>query len=106
MKYRIDFIPEAGKDYRKLEGSTKQLVNKKIDRLAENPFLGEKLGNKFNLDLTGFYKLYAAKKKIRIVYRLITPSQIEIVEIWGIGKRDKGEIYRIIGERIRKNSDL
>jgi len=106
MTYRVEFIPEAGKDYRNLDGSTKKIINKKIDSLGGNPFLGEKLGNKFNLDLTGFYKLYAAKKKIRIVYRLITPLQIEIIEIWGIGKRDKGEIYRIIGERIRKNPGM
>ena len=55
---------------------------------------------KHNIDLSGFYKIYVAKKSYRIVYRLITPSQIEIIEIWGIGKRDKEEIYRIIGKRI------
>ncbi len=100
MNYEIELIPEAKIDYKKLDGSIKKLVNKKLDELSEKPLLGEQLGNKHNIDLTGFFKLYAAKKSIRIIYRLITPSKIEIVEIWGIGKREKGEIYKIIGKRL------
>ena len=100
MSVKIEIIPEAQIDYKKLDGSIKKLVNKKLDELSEKPLLGEQLGNKYSIDLTGFYKIYIAKKSFRIVYRLITPSQIEIIEIWGIGKRDKEEIYRIIGKRI------
>ena len=103
MTYKIELIPEAQNDYKKLDGSIKKLVNKKIDELSDKPLLGEQLGNKYNIDLTEFYKIYVAKKSFRIVYRLITPSQIEIIEIWGIGKRDKEEIYRIIGKRISEN---
>jgi len=100
MNYKIEFIKAAAKDYKKLDGSVKKLVNIKIEELSKNPMLGEKLGNKNNIDLTGFFKIYAFKKKYRIVYRLITPEEIEIVEIWGIGKRDKEEIYKIIGKRL------
>ncbi len=32
-------------------------------------------------------------QKYRIVYRIINPEKIEIVEIWGIGKGEKEEIY-------------
>ncbi|MCL1837607.1 MAG: type II toxin-antitoxin system RelE/ParE family toxin [Treponema sp.] len=95
----IQFIPEAAKDYKSLDGSIKKLANEKIDALRENPFLGEALGNKNNIDLTGFYKIYLAKKTYRIVYR-IRKNDIEIVEIWGIGKRDKMEIYKNLGKRI------
>ncbi|MCL2025301.1 MAG: type II toxin-antitoxin system RelE/ParE family toxin [Leptospirales bacterium] len=95
----IQFIPEAVKDYRLLDGSIKKLVNEKIDKLKENPFLGEALGKKNNIDLTGYYKIYAAKRSYRIVYRIIK-NKIEIIEIWGIGKRDKMEIYKNIGKRI------
>jgi mRNA interferase RelE/StbE len=99
MNFEIQFIPEAAKDYKALDGSIKEMVNEKIDRLKENPFLGEALGNRNNLDLTGYYKIYVAKKSYRIVYRIIK-KEIEIIEIWGIGKRDKLEIYKIIGQRI------
>ena len=100
MTYKIEFIPEASKDYQKLDGSIKKHVNKKLDELSQKPLLGEQLGNKNNIDLTGFYKIYIAKKSYRIVYRLISPTNIEIIEIWGIGKRDKEEIYKIIGKRL------
>ena len=100
MSYKVTFIPDAVQDYKKLDGSIRKEVNKRIDELEENPLIGKKLGNKFNIDLTGFYKLYVHNKKIRIVYRLITPEKIEIVEIWGIGKREKEEIYKIVGKRL------
>ena len=102
MKYQVQFIPEAAKDYKQLDGSIKTLVRKKIEEIELNAFLGEKLGNKFNIDLTGFLKTYVASKKYRIVYRLITPEKVEIVEVWGIGKREKDEIYRTIGRRLGK----
>ncbi len=100
MSFKIELIPEAQNDYKKLDGSIKKLVNKKLDELSEKPLLGEQPGNKHNIDLTGFFKIYVAKKSYRIVYRLLTPSHIEIIEIWGIRKRNKEEIYRIIGKRL------
>ncbi|HOE07792.1 MAG TPA: type II toxin-antitoxin system RelE/ParE family toxin [Treponemataceae bacterium] len=102
MDYKILFIPDAVKDYKELDGSIKKSVDKKIEELKTNPFLGDKLGNKFNIDLTGFYKIYAHAKKYRIVYRIIAPEKIEILEVWGIGKREKEEIYRTIGKRINE----
>ncbi|MGL4369752.1 MAG: type II toxin-antitoxin system RelE family toxin, partial [Spirochaetota bacterium] len=97
----IEFIPEAAKDYKELDGSVKKKVSKKLEELSLNPFLGEALGNKFNVNLSGFYKIYVENKKYRIVYRIIG-EEIEIIEIWGIGKRDKEEIYKIIGKRFKK----
>ena len=29
-------------------------------------------------------------------------DEIEIIEIWGIGKRDKLEVYKDVGKRIKK----
>lgn len=101
MSFAIEFIPDAAADYKSLDGSIKKSVNKKLEELSENPFLGERLGNKFNIDLTGFYKLYVCGKKYRIVYRLINSEKIEVIEIWGIGKLEKAEIYKIIAKRIR-----
>jgi len=96
--HSIEFIPEAAEDYKKLDGSVKKKVDKKLDELSKNPSIGEHLGNKFNVNLTGFYKIYIDNKNYRIVYRIIN-DEIEIIEIWGIGKRDKEEIYKIIAKR-------
>jgi len=96
---KIEFIPEAVIEYKSLDGSIKKLADEKIDELEKNPFLGEELGNKNNIDLTGYYKLYFAKKRYRIVYRIVK-NEIEIIEIWEIGKRDKMEIYETVNKRI------
>jgi len=95
----VQFIPEAVKDYKALDGNIKKLVNGKIEKLKENPNLGEALGNRNNIDLTGFYKIYVSKKSYRIIYRIVK-NEIEIIEIWGIGRRDKMEIYKNVGKRV------
>jgi mRNA interferase RelE/StbE len=101
MKSKIEFIPEAAEDYRRLDGSIKKIANKKINELEKNPHIGERPGNRFNINLTGFYKIYFYNKKFRIVYRIIN-DVIEIIEIWGIGKRDKEEIYKMIKKRLEE----
>lgn len=104
MNYTVKLNKHALRDYNKLDGSIRKSVNKKVDGLRVNPFLGKRLGNKRGHDLSEFFKLYAYSKKYRIIYRLITPTQIEIIEIIGIGKRDKGEVYQTIINRLSDTS--
>ncbi len=101
MPCKVEFHSDAGKDFEGLDGAVKKEAAKKIDALAGNPFLGKPLGNKLGIDLTGFYKIYIAKKKYRIVYRLIG-EHIEVIEIVGIGRRDKEEIYKLVAKRLKK----
>ncbi|MDA8077682.1 MAG: type II toxin-antitoxin system RelE/ParE family toxin [Nitrospiraceae bacterium] len=101
MAYKIEFIPEAGKDFEALDMSLKKDAGKKIDALSINPFLGKPLGNKLGIDLTGLYKLYFHKKRYRIVYRIME-ERVEVLEIIGIGKRDKEEIYRLVAKRVKR----
>ncbi|MCL2127283.1 MAG: type II toxin-antitoxin system RelE/ParE family toxin [Treponema sp.] len=96
---KIEFIQEASIEYKSLDGSLKVSVDKLLVKLEKNPFLGEELGNKNNIDLTGYYKLYFDKKRYRLVYRVLK-NEIEIIEIWGIGKRDKMQIYKAVDKRI------
>lgn len=99
---KIRLIPEAAEEYNKLDGSIKVEVDKKFIKLDKNPFLGFPLGNKANMDLTGFYKLYACGTSVRIIYRLLSPEKVEIIEVWGIGKRENMEVYKDVKDR--KNS--
>ncbi len=90
MSFKIELIPEAQNDYKKLDGSIKKLVNKKLDELSEKPLLGEQPSNKHNIDLTGFFKIYVAKKSYRIVYRLLTPLILKLLK------------YRVSEKEIKK----
>jgi mRNA interferase RelE/StbE len=89
----------AAEDFRRLDGSLKQPIARQLKKLEISPLLGEHLGNKADLDLTGYYKLYAAKKGIRIVYRII--EQEVIVEVVAIGKREDLAVYRTSLKRTR-----
>ena len=101
MVYKVEFFPDAEKDFDALDRSIRKEVAEKIEGLAENPFLGKPLGKKYGVDLTGFYNINVSKKKYRIVYRLIG-KHIEVIEIVGIGKREKEEVYRLVARRLKK----
>ena len=101
---KIEFIPEAAIEYTSLDSSIKKMAEKKLYKLEKNPFLGEELGNKNNINLTGYYKLYFDKKRYRIIYRIVKKG-MEIIEIWGIGKRDKMAIYETVKKRIADSHD-
>jgi mRNA interferase RelE/StbE len=90
---------DAAEGFRRLDGSQKEPVAKQLKKLATSPFLGEHLGNKAGIDLTGYYKLYAAKKTVRIVYRIL--EQEVIVDVVAIGKRQDLAVYQTALKRIR-----
>lgn len=99
MPYRVVLTIDATDDFRRLDGSLKPLVAKQLKKLETSPLLGEHLGNKAGLDLTGYYKLYTAKKGVRIVYRIM--EQEVIVEVVAIGKREDLAVYRTSLKRSR-----
>jgi len=90
---------DAADDFRRLDGSLKAPVAKQLKKLATSPLLGEHLGKKAGLDLTGYYKLCAAKKTVRIVYRVL--EQEVVVEVVTIGKREDLAVYQTAFKRIR-----
>jgi mRNA interferase RelE/StbE len=92
LHYNVVLTAAAAEDFRRLDGSLKEPVAKQLRKLETAPRLGEHLGNRAGLDLTGYYKLYAAKKAIRIVYRII--EQAIVVEVVAIGKREDLAVYR------------
>ena len=54
--YKIQFHPEALKEFCQLDGSVKVLVKKQLEKLQKSPLLGEELGNKNGYDLTASYR--------------------------------------------------
>ncbi len=99
MRYSVVLTDAAVADFRNLDGSLQEPVAKQLRKLETAPRLGEHLGNRAGLDLTGYYKLYAAKKTIRIVYRI--REQTIVVEVVAIGKREDLAVYRETFNRLR-----
>lgn len=98
MTYKIIVKEEAKNDLSELSHTQKILIIKQFKKLEKSPQLGVLLGNKSGYDLTGYRKMYADKKKLRIVYRII--DDIIVVEIIAIGKRDDMNVYQKANERI------
>ncbi|MEA2018839.1 MAG: addiction module toxin RelE [Campylobacterota bacterium] len=98
MNYKIVLKEEADDDLCDLSHSQKILIYKQFKKLEKSPELGIPLGKKSGYDLTGYRKMYADKKQLRIVYRII--DDIIEVEVIAIGKRDDMEVYKKSSERI------
>ena len=96
--YLIDYHNDVEKDFKELGHRTTLLALKKIEKLAKNPSIGDELGNKANLNLTGLRKVYVDNKKIRIVYKIIE-NKIQIFVV-AVGKRDDMEVYKKASKRI------
>jgi len=94
--WKVELIPEAQADFNRLDGSVKKLILKQLVKLEQNPKHGDPLGNKAGINLEGYFKLYADKKRIRIIYEEID----HIIKIIAIDKREDMEVYRIALKRI------
>jgi len=96
--YTIEYHEDVKDDLKKLGHSTTLLVLKKIKKIAQNPIIGDTLGNKADTNLSGYRKVYVDNKRVRIVYRIID-EKIEVF-IVAVGKRDDMEVYKKASERI------
>ncbi len=98
MTYDIVLKIEADKELSELSSRERILVFKQFKKISSSPELGKLLGNKAGYDLSGCRKMYADKKRIRIVYTILE-NQI-VIEVIAIGKRDELEVYKNAAERL------
>lgn len=95
--WKVELVPEAHADFKRLDGSVKKKVLKQLIKLEKNPDYGNPLGNKAGINLDGYFKLYADDKRIRIIYEKID----NIIKVIAIDKREDMEVYRIALKRIQ-----
>jgi len=95
--WKVELVPEAQADFKRLDGSVKKKVLKQLIKLEKNPDYGNPLGNKAGINLEGCFKLYADDKRIRIIYEKID----NIIKVIAIDKREDMEVYRIALKRIQ-----
>jgi len=98
MPYQVDFIDDALEDWDDLDPAKQRLAIPQLKKLRTSPELGETLGNKAGMDLTGFRKLLFDNKRYRIVYRILEDERK--VEVWAIGKREKMDVYSAVRSRL------
>jgi mRNA interferase RelE/StbE len=90
--YEMKYHPLVEDDLKKLNNSVRIEVFKKLKKIQNSPQLGEPLGNKNGMNLTGFKKMYVAKKQVRIIYEIV--ESIIVVKVLVIGKREDMVVYK------------
>ena len=87
MTYELEFIPSALKEWKKLDGSIKQQLKKKLAERLENPHI-------IASRLHGFdcaYKIKLRSSGYRLVYEV--DDERVVVIVIATGKREANAVY-------------
>lgn len=98
-RFELRFTPSSRKDYEKLDGSVRKIVNKKLDDLEER---ADEIGKLLSGNLAGCREIKLRDAGIRIIYR-ITAEKVDIltiVDIVTIFKRESEEVFKVAARRI------
>ena len=97
MRYRVALRDVAVEDFAALDADIQRQALRQQNKLKESPEPGANLGNRMGVDLKGYRTLHFCKNQYRIVYRLLEATKE--VEVWGIGRREAGAVYRMVSQR-------
>ncbi|NYH11601.1 type II toxin-antitoxin system RelE family toxin [Pseudomonas moraviensis] len=93
MTYELEFSEKAWKEWKKLDANLKEQLKKKLQERLENPHIpADRLRG-----LGGAYKIKLRNVGYRLVYRV--KDEVLIVTVIAIGKRERGDVYKIATER-------
>jgi mRNA interferase RelE/StbE len=88
MSYKLDFLAEALKEWKRLDASVKDQFKKKLAERMVNPFVpAAKLSGSANR-----YKIKLRAAGYRLVYEVIE-SELVVVVI-AVGKRENNLVYK------------
>ena len=96
--YILKLHPKIEDDLKELDSALQIQVFKKLKQIQNSPEIGFPLGNKNNMNLSGFRKVYVSKKRVRIVYEV--QNDVLSIYIIAIGKRDDMEVYKKANDRL------
>ena len=90
--YSLKLHDKVYDDLKVLDNALVIKVFKKLKQIQQSPQIGENLGNKNGMNLSGFKKVYIDKKRVRIVFEV----QDDILTIYtiAVGQRDDMEVYK------------
>ena len=103
----LEYLPEAEKDLKGLDGSQRNLVLKAIKKVQQNPLpvdeqgYGKPLGNHNSTNLAGLLKIKLRSAGLRIVYQLRRTKTSMMIIV--IGVRADEEVYELAQKRVLKH---
>lgn len=107
MSWKVEYLPEAEKDLKGLDGSQRNLVLKAIKKVQQNPLpvdeqgYGKPLGNHNSTNLAGLRKIKLRSAGLRIVYQLRRTETSMMIIV--IGVRADEEVYELAQKRVLKH---
>lgn len=108
MRWNLEYLPEAEKDLKALDGSQRILVLKAIKKVLQNPLpvdengYGKPLGNHSRTNLSSFLKIKLKASGLRVVYKLQRTKDTMLVIV--VGVRADEEVYEMAQKRAIKHS--
>ncbi|MGJ0289740.1 hypothetical protein NG749_05310 [Aliarcobacter cryaerophilus] len=96
--YSLKLHDKVYDDLKVLDNALVIKVFKKLRQIQQSPQIGENLGNKNGMNLSGFKKVYIDKKRVRIVFEV----QDDILTVYtiAVGQRDDMEVYKKAFDRL------
>lgn len=107
MNWKLVYLPEAEKDFRRLSGNERIVVAKALEKVLKNPLpvneggYDKPLGNKQENNLSGFLKIKLKNIGIRVVYKLIKIDGQMLIVV--IGARADDEVYDVALRHVGKH---
>ncbi|WNL12376.1 type II toxin-antitoxin system RelE family toxin [Aliarcobacter cryaerophilus] len=96
--YSLKLHDKVYDDLKVLDNALVIKVFKKLKQIQQSPQIGENLGNKNGMNLSGFKKVYLDKKRVRIVFEV--KDDILTVYTIAVGQRDDMEVYKKAFDRL------
>ncbi len=95
MTYRLKFLPQALKEWKKLARPIQDQFKKKLEERLENP---EVLKDKLQGGLSDCYKIKLRQVGYRLVYQ-VNKKEVTVLVI-SVGRRDGSEVYHLAADRL------
>lgn len=92
--YRLTFLRDAEKEWRKLGGGVRDQFSKKLHQRLSHP----RVPSAQLSGMTDCYKIKLKAAGYRLVYRVFDDRIV--VQVVAIGKRERNEVYKAAANRI------
>lgn len=101
---QVQLTQDAVEDLHYLSQKDPEILRRVFKKLLDIEKSPKQIGKPLRGDLSGFRSLRVGDRVWRIVWRVIEPESgpitVEVTEVWCVGAREDGEVYRQLALRI------